>query len=422
LRFLTAGESHGRALAVVIEGFPALVAIGKEEIDRELSRRQQGYGRGGRMKIEKDRVEIISGLRHGKTLGSPIAFLIPNRDWQNWAVVMDPFLPGEDTEVELRTCAHEAEQHLPKVPWAHEEEQRLRRVPAEVTAPRPGHADLAGGLKYGFTDLRNVLERASARETAARVGAGAFARILLAQFGVVIGSHVLRIGTVSSGEDHNRALDEKEQEEVEKSPVRCLDPRAAAAMTDLIDKAREEGESLGGIFLVYAKGLPPGLGSHVHWDRRLDGRLAQAVMSIPGVKGVDFGLGFATASLAGSKVHDPIAYQAGRGFYRPTNNAGGLEGGISNGEPLLIRAAMKPIPTLYQGLPSVDLKTREPVRAAVERSDLTAVPAAGVVAEAMVAWVLAEAFLEKFSGDSLPEIKKAWAAYLEEIPWQPQKG
>ncbi|NLY88851.1 MAG: chorismate synthase [Firmicutes bacterium] len=404
MRFLTAGESHGCALAVVIEGFPALVPIGKEEIDRELSRRQQGYGRGGRMKVEKDRVEIISGLRHGKTLGSPIAFLIPNRDWQNWAVVIDPFLPGEDTHVELK------------------EDQKLGRIRAEVTAPRPGHADLAGGLKYGFTDLRNVLERASARETAARVGAGAFARALLAQFGVVIGSHVLQIGTALTGESHNRALNEEEQEEVEKSPVRCLDPRAAAAMVDVIDKASAEGESLGGIFLVYAKGLPPGLGSHVHWDRRLDGRLAQAVMSIPGVKGVEFGLGFAAAGLAGSKVHDPIAYQTGRGLYRPTNNAGGIEGGISNGESLIVRAVMKPIPTLYQGLPSLDLKTWEPVRAAVERSDLTAVPAAGVVAEAMVAWVLAEAFLEKFGGDSLPEMKKAWAAYLEEIPWQPLKS
>ncbi|NLW09770.1 MAG: chorismate synthase [Firmicutes bacterium] len=404
MRFLTAGESHGRALAVVIEGFPALVPVGKEEIDRELSRRQQGYGRGGRMKIEKDRVEIISGLRHGKTMGSPIAFLIPNRDWQNWAAVMDPFLPGEETRVELK------------------EEERLGRIRAEVTAPRPGHADLAGALKYGFTDLRNVLERASARETAARVGAGAFARILLAQFGVVIGSHLLQIGAAASGENQIRALSEEEQEKVEESPVRCLDPQAAAAMMEEIDKARAEGESLGGIFLVYAKGLPPGLGSHVHWDRRLDGRLAQAVMSIPGVKGVEFGLGFAAAALPGSKVHDPIAYEAGRGLYRPVNNAGGIEGGMSNGEPLLIRAVMKPIPTLYQGLPSVDLKTWEPVRAAVERSDLTAVPAAAVVAEAMVAWVLAEAFLEKFGGDSLPEMKRAWAAYLEEIPWQPPKS
>lgn len=402
MRFLTAGESHGRALAVLIEGFPALVAIGKEGIDRELSRRQQGYGRGGRMKVEQDRVEIISGLRHGKTLGSPIAFLIPNRDWQNWAGVMDPFTPGEDAHVKL------------------EKDRRLDRVRVEVTAPRPGHADLAGGIKYGFTDLRNVLERASARETAARVGAGAFVKVLLAQFGVVIGSHVLRIGTVFSGE--NRALDREEQEMVEKSPVRCLDPQIAAAMMELIDKARNEGESLGGIFLVYAKGIPPGLGSHVHWDRRLDGRLARAIMSIPGVKGVEFGLGFAAAALGGSKVHDPIEYRTGGGFHRPTNNAGGIEGGISNGEPLIMRAAMKPIPTLYQGLPSVDLKTRRPVRAAAERSDLTAVPAAGVVGEAMVAWTLAEAFVEKFGGDSLPEMKKAWNAYLEEIPWQPPKA
>ncbi len=399
MRFLTAGESHGRALVVVIEGYPALVRIEKEAIDRELSRRQKGYGRGGRMQIEKDRVEILSGLRHGMTLGSPISFLIANRDWENWAGAMHPFAKNGGERIEIQG------------------DDRLDGVGVKVTAPRPGHADLAGAFKYGFTDLRNVLERASARETAARVGAGAFARLLLSKFGIRIGSHVLQIGQVVS--DDCRALSDEEQKKVEESPVRCLDQRIAAEMMKAIDEAREKGESLGGVFLVYARGVPPGLGSYVHWDRRLDARLAQAVMSIPGIKGVETGLGFSFASLPGSEAHDPIAFQPERGFYRLRNNAGGLEGGMSNGEPLLIRAVMKPIPTLYRGLPSVDLTDRRPVRAAVERSDVTAVPAAGVVAEAMVAWVLADAFLEKFGRDSYPEIKRAWQRYLEEIQWQP---
>lgn len=401
MRFLTAGESHGRALVVVIEGFPALVKVEREEIDRELSRRQKGYGRGGRMKIEKDRVEILSGLRHGVTLGSPISFLISNRDWENWTEAMDAFEKNGKNRIELK------------------EDDRLDGIGVEVTAPRPGHADLAGAFKYGFTDLRNVLERASARETAARVGAGAFARIFLSKFGIQIGSHVLQIGRVKS--DDLRALSAEEQKKVEDSPVRCLNQRIATEMMKTIDEAQEKGESLGGVFLVYAGGVPPGLGSYVHWDRRLDARLAQAIMSIPGVKGVETGLGFSFASLDGSEAHDPIAFQPEKGFYRLRNNAGGLEGGMSNGEPLLIRAVMKPIPTLYRGLPSVDLKDRRPVRAAVERSDVTAVPAAGVVAEAMVAWVLAEVFMEKFGRDSYPEIKRAWKSYLEEIQWQAPK-
>lgn len=401
MRFLTAGESHGRALAVVIEGFPALVKVTREEIDRELSRRQKGYGRGGRMKIERDRVEIISGIRHGKTLGSPISFLISNHDWENWVGVMRPFDKNGKIKIALKG------------------DDRLDRVGVKVTAPRPGHADLAGALKYGFTDLRNVLERASARETAARVGAGAFARLFLSEFGISIGSHVLQIGRVES---HDlRALSDEEQKKVEDSPVRCLDGRVAGEMMKAVDEAKEEGESLGGVFLVYAKGVPPGLGSYAHWDRRLDGRLAQAVMSVPAVKGVETGIGFSFASRDGSQAHDPIYFRPEQGFYRSSNNAGGLEGGMSNGEPVLIRAAMKPIPTLYRGLPSVDLKDRRAVRAAVERSDVTAVPAAGVVAEAMVAWVLAEVFMEKFGQDSFPEIKRAWKSYLEEIEWQAPK-
>lgn len=401
MRFLTAGESHGQALITVIEGFPAQVKIEEEFINRELSRRQKGYGRGGRMRIEGDKMEILSGVRRGRTLGAPISFKIANKDWENWSEVMSPFNEEVNRDVEIKA------------------DRRLSSVRAEVTAPRPGHADLPGALKYGFSDLRNIIERASARETAARVGVGAFARLFLAEFGVRIGSHVLQIGEAGHGEA--RALSPEEEKLVEESPLRCLDPKVTGEMVKAIDRAGAEGETLGGVFLVYAKGVPPGLGSHVHWDRRLDGRLAQAVISIPGIKGVEIGAGFAAARKAGSAVHDPIFYLPGRGFYRESNNAGGIEGGISNGESLILKAAMKPIPTLYKGLPTVDLKTREPVRAAVERSDLTAVPAAAVVAEAMVAWVLADSFLEKFGGDSLPAIKRAWKEYTEELEWKPRE-
>lgn len=395
MRFLTAGESHGPALVAIIEGFPAKVPVTREAIDRELARRQQGYGRGGRMKIEQDRVEILAGVRGGATIGSPICLRLENRDWSRWAPAMAAFIAPETEMVTI------------------EADPLLAEVSPVVTTPRPGHADLSGAFKYGYTDLRNIIERASARETAARVAVGAFAKQLMACFGVKIGSYVTQIGTV--GVDVRRPLTPEEQAEVERSPVRAYPPGLAETMMAAIDAAQEAGETLGGIFVVYATGAPPGLGSHVHWDRRLDGQLAQALMSIPGIKGVECGAGFGAAQLPGSQMHDPIGYDPATGWRRGGNQAGGIEGGISNGQPILLRAAMKPIPTLYQGLPSVDLKTRQPRRAGAERSDLTAVPAAGVVAEAMVAWVLAAAFQEKFGGDTLPEMKRAFASYREEL-------
>lgn len=401
LRFLTAGESHGQALVAIVEGFPAQVRVEEELLNQALSRRRRGYGRGGRMRIEEDRVRIISGIRHGLTMGTPIALELVNKDWENWSKIMAPFGESADEEAPIKA------------------DQRVSSVRAVVTAPRPGHADLSGALKYGYSDLRNIIERASARETAARVGVGALASILLAEFGIRIGSHVLRIGEVRAEE--SSCLSVEQQRQVEASPVRCLDQEAGRMMVSQIDQAKAEGESLGGVFLIYATGVPPGLGSHAHWDRRLDGRLAQAVMSIPGVKGVEFGLGFVASSLHGSKAHDSIFFHQEKGFYRRSNNAGGVEGGISNGAPLVLKAAMKPIPTLYRPLPTVDLKTKEPVQAAVERSDVTAVPAAGVVGEAVTAWVLAELLLEKFGGDSLPEMKRAWSAYTEGIQWRPEE-
>jgi len=409
VRFITAGESHGPGLTAVIEGYPALVEVEQEQINRELQRRQKGYGRGGRMKVEKDEVIFISGIRKGRTLGSPITIQIKNRDWANWAAVMSPLADvngrrEKDGETRVRI----------------EADQRLTTVQSEVTAPRPGHADLSGALKYGFSDLRNVLERASARETAVRVGVGAFAKILLARFGVFIGSHVLQIGRVCGGEP--RVLSAREQQVVDETLFRCSDPAANQEMKKEVDLAAKQGESLGGIFTVYATGVVPGLGSHVHWDRRLDGLLAQAIISIPGIKGLEFGLGFVGAGMPGSAVHDPIYYTPERGYYRKTNHAGGLEGGMTNGEPLMIKVAMKPIPTLYNGLPTVDLCSGQQVTAAVERSDLTAVPAAAVVAEAMVAWVLADAYLQKFGGDSLPEIHAAWQRYTEMIKWRPENA
>lgn len=393
MRFLTAGESHGPALVAIIEGFPAQVPVTKEALDRELARRQWGYGRGGRMKIEQDQVEILAGVRAGETMGSPICFRITNRDWTRWSAVMDPFTPPEAATVALAA------------------DPVLAKVSTVVTTPRPGHADLSGAFKYGYTDLRNIIERASARETAARVGVGAFAKILLAQLGIYVGSYVTRLGAV--GEDAGHPLTPAEQARVDQSPVRALNPEQTAAMVAAIEDAKAKRETLGGTFVVYATGLPPGLGSHVHWDRRIDGQLAQAVMSIPGIKGVEFGAGFKAADLVGSRMHDAISYTPQNGWQRSGNQAGGVEGGMTNGEPLILRAAMKPIPTLYQGLPSVDLETREPRTAGAERSDLTAVPAAGVVAEAMVAWVLASAMQEKFGGDTLPELQQAFHAYRE---------
>lgn len=380
IRFLTAGESHGPQLTVIIEGIPAGLALAAEEIDRWLARRQQGYGRGDRMAIERDRVEMVAGVRGGRTLGSPIALIIRNRDWPHWQEIM---APGPEARLEERV----------------------------VTRPRPGHADLAGGMKYRHGDLRNVLERASARETAARVAAGAVARRLLEAVGVEILGHVRQIGSVRLAREPDLAR----IREAASSPVYCADAETEKAMMEAIDRARETGDSLGGVFEIFALNVPPGLGSYAHWDRRLDGRLAQALMSIPGIKGVESGLGFAAAASPGSAVHDALHWDAGRGFYRLTNHAGGLEGGVTNGEPLVLRAAMKPIPTLRQPLASVDLREKRPAAAAYERADICAVPAACVVGEAMVALVLADALLEKVGGDHLEEVKENLARYREHV-------
>jgi chorismate synthase len=373
LRFLTAGESHGPGLTVIVEGLPAGVPVDREAVDSDLRRRQGGYGRGGRMKIEKDAVEILSGVRHGRTLGSPVSLAVRNRDFANWSDVMAPD-PQPD---EVR------------------ERRRLRY-------PRPGHADLAGALKYGTTDLRNVLERASARETAARVAAGALARGLLLQTGAEVRSHVVRIAGAALAPERTVTWDEIAG--VEESPVRCVDPDVGRAMIAEIDRARKDGDSVGGELEVVARGVPAGLGSSAHWDRRLDGRLAQALMSIHAVKAVALGAGFEAGATPGSAFHDEIVWSGEGGIDRPTNRAGGVEGGVTNGEPIRARAIVKPIPTLLIPLRSVDLSTGEPQKASVERSDTCVVPAAGVVAEAMVAWVLADALLEKTGGDSLDEV------------------
>ena len=372
LRFLTAGESHGPALTVVVEGLPAGVPVERERIDAELRRRQGGYGRGGRMQIEQDSAEVLSGVRHGRTLGSPVALLIRNKDHENWKDVMSP----------------------EPQPDAARERRRLRY-------PRPGHADLAGALKYGTSDLRNVLERASARETTARVAAGALAKALLREAGAEIRSHVTRIGSVATGAD---PLSWEALAGVEASPVRCADATAAAAMIGEIDRAKKDGDTLGGVVEVVARGVVAGLGAFAQWDRRLDGRIAQALMSIPAVKAVAIGAGFAGAETRGAQFHDEILWDAALGLGRPTNRAGGLEGGITNGEEIRASAVVKPIPTLLLPLRSVDLRTKEPQKASVERSDTCVVPAAGVVAEAMLALVLADALLEKTGGDSLAEV------------------
>jgi chorismate synthase len=384
MRFLTAGESHGKALVVIVEGLPARMPLTAEDINADLARRQQGYGRGGRMEIERDQVEILSGVRLGETLGSPAALLIRNRDWENWQDRMS-VEPGE-------------------------------KRPEAATTPRPGHADLAGALKYGFGDVRNVLERASARETAARVAAGATARRLLSEFGVRVASHVVAVGEVEAGVSAGRTTVAEMEARAEGSPLRCVDRQAEQAMMRAIDRARDVGDTLGGVFEVVAEGLPVGLGSYAHWDRRLDGRLAQAVMSIPAIKGVEIGLGFAGAGLPGSQVQDEILVgESAVGWSRASNRAGGLEGGVTNGQPVVVRAAMKPLSTLGRPLRTVDIATGQEATALRERSDVCAVPAGGVVAEAMVCWVLAEALLEKFGGDCLPDMQSAYQAYLARL-------
>ncbi len=395
LRFLTAGESHGPALVVILDGVPAGLAIDRAAIDAQLRRRQAGYGRGRRMTIESDQVQVLSGVRRGTTLGSPIALMLPNRDAANWE----------------HTMALDAE------PPA---DARGARRPA-VTRPRPGHADLAGAIKYGHRDVRDVLERASARETAARVAAGAVARQLLERVGIGIASHVVAIGGAHLELEEAVPFDRIAALPSD-APVRCVDERVAQAMMAAIDLAREDGDTLGGAFEVVVRGVPPGLGSYTQWDRRLDGRLAQALLSIPSVRAVSIGTGWESAALRGSQAHDVLvaAGDEGRepaawGPSRPTNRAGGLEGGVSNGEEIRLTARMKPIPTLMRALPSVDLETGLPAGAAVERSDACVVPAGGVIGEAVVAVVLADAFMEKFGQDSMAEIEDNYTAWRQRL-------
>jgi chorismate synthase len=384
LRFTTAGESHGPGLTAVVEGLPAGLTLIPEDIDRDLARRQLGQGRGGRMKIEKDRAEVMSGVRHGRTLGSPVSLRVVNRDFANWEERMNP--------------------------WP------VEAAIEEVHLPRPGHADLAGVQKFGFSDVRNVLERASARETAARVACGALAKVYLRSFGVEIRSHVIQIGSVKAPDPDDLAVEDFEG--VDESPVRCLDADASRAMVEEIDAARKANESLGGVYDVRAWGLVPGIGSHVSWDGRLDGRLAQAIMSIQAMKGVAIGDGFDIAGRVGSQAHDEIFWSEEHGFFRETNRSGGLEGGMTSGEPLVVRGAMKPLPTLTKPLRSVDLETKAPAAALRERTDSCTVPAAAVVGEAMVALVLGSAYREKFGGDHIDDAVAALGAYRERIGWK----
>jgi chorismate synthase len=386
-RFTTAGESHGRGLVAILEGIPAGLPLAADRVNAELKRRMGGYGRGARMKIEADQIEWLAGVRAGETLGSPIAMLVWNRDWEHWQDVMAPEADAPGGE--------------------------RRR---QVTRPRPGHADLAGSLKYDRQDARDILERASARETVARVACGAVCKVLLDQFEIEIGSHVAELGGVTA--KYLSPLPSPLNQASDSSPVRCLDPEAEAEMIRRIDAAKAAGDTLGGVVEVVALGLPVGLGSHVSWDTKLDGRLAQALMSIPAVKGVELGLGFEAARRKGSEVHDEIL----PGLARATNRAGGTEGGMTTGEPLVARVAMKPISTLMSPLRTVDLKTGGPAQAQSERSDVTAVPAMGVIAEAMLALVLAQALLEKFGGDALSETKRNFEGYLAQVRARTPKG
>lgn len=386
LRFFTAGESHGQALIAWISGLPAGVPVELEFVNREMHRRQLGYGRGGRQKIEKDQAEFLAGVRHGKTIGAPIAIRIENRDWKNW----EKALPVEDAD-------------------GVEDAQR------RLTSPRPGHADLAGALKFNFHDARYILERASARETAARTSAGALTKLLLREFGISVLSHTIAVGPVKL----ERAAQWNEIESIcanLDSPLRCVDAETETRMKAEVDKALRAGDSVGGIFEVVARGVPPGLGSHAQWDEKLDGRLARAVMSIQAVKGVELGTGIANATSYGSEVQDEIRYDGEKKrFQRSSNRAGGMEGGITNGENVVVRGYLKPISTLRRALGSTDLKTKESIKAAYERSDICVVPAAGVIGEAMVGYVLAEAFLEKFGGDSLEETRRNFQGYQKQL-------
>jgi chorismate synthase len=384
LRLITAGESHGPGLTCIVEGMPAGLELSPEDLNRDMARRQLGHGRGGRMKIERDAAEITGGVRHGRTLGGPIALQVANRDYANWEERMNPWPVAE--------------------------------LAAEVHLPRPGHADLVGTMKYKHTDVRNILERASARETAARVAGGGVCKAFLRALGVSVHSHVIQIASVQAP-TRELALSEADFAEVDSSPVRCLDADASKAMVKEIDALRKANESLGGVFEVQAFGLVPGLGSHISWEERLDGRLAMAICSIQAIKGAEIGDAFTIAGLPGSEAHDEIFYSEEQGYFRETNRAGGLEGGMTNGSPLIVRGAMKPLPTLTKPLRSVDTETHEPAQALRERTDSCTVPAAGVVAEAMVALVLADAYRRKFGGDHVDDVRQAVDAYTDRIGW-----
>ncbi|MDQ0205919.1 chorismate synthase [Alkalicoccobacillus murimartini] len=386
MRYLTAGESHGPQLTTIIEGLPAQLELLAEDINTELARRQGGYGRGRRMQIEKDQVQITSGVRHGKTTGAPVALVVENKDWTHWTKVM-----GAE-------------------PITEDEEKEVKR---KLTRPRPGHADLNGAIKYGHRDMRNVLERSSARETTVRVAAGAVAKKILKTFGIEVAGHVLEIGGVRAVEtDYQSVQDLKERSEA--SQVRCLDDQASEQMIKAIDQAKQDGDSIGGVVEVVVEGVPIGLGSHVQYDRKLDAKIAGAIMSINAFKGVEIGLGFEAARLPGSRVHDEIIWSEESGYSRKTNNLGGFEGGMTNGMPLVVKGVMKPIPTLYKPLQSVDIDTKEPFQASIERSDSCAVPAASVVAEAVVAWEVANALLESFGADRVETISENIRRHNEE--------
>jgi len=385
LRLITAGESHGPGLTCIVEGMPAGLALSPEDLNRDMARRQLGHGRGGRMKIERDSAQVSGGVRHGRTLGGPIALQVANRDYANWEERMSPWPVADDT--------------------------------AEVHLPRPGHADLVGTQKYKHSDVRNILERASARETAARVAGGGVCKAFLRALGVSVHSHVIQIASVRAPE-REPALTPADFAEVDSSPVRCLDADASRAMVREIDERRRANESLGGVFEVRAFGLVPGLGSHVSWEQRLDGRLAMAICSIQAIKGASIGDAFTIAGVPGSQAHDEIFYSEERGYFRETNRAGGLEGGMTTGLPLIVRGAMKPLPTLTKPLRSVDTETHAPAQALRERTDSCTVPAAGVVGEAMVALVLADAYRRKFGGDHIDDVLGAVDAYVKRIAWR----
>lgn len=377
MRYLTAGESHGPQLTAILEGLPAGMPLLAEHINGELARRQKGYGRGRRMQIEKDTVQIAGGVRHGYTLGSPIALVVENNDWKHWTKIMGQEPPHTEADEEIKR---------------------------QVSRPRPGHADLNGALKYGHRDMRNVLERSSARETTVRVAAGAVAKQLLSELGIQVASHVMEIGGVKAEVANYTSLNEL-KEVTEDSPVRCFDKDAEQKMMKAIDDAKQNGDSIGGVVEVIVEGMPPGVGSYVHYDRKLDSKLAGAIVSINAFKGVEFGIGFEAASKPGSQVHDEIAWSKERGYYRTTNRLGGFEGGMTTGMPIVVRGVMKPIPTLYKPLKSVDIETKETFAASIERSDSCAVPAAAVVAENVVAWELAAAIVEQFYSDRFETLK-----------------